>query len=67
VLVAVLASVVVLSPWQCLISKGLGLETLSGFYNSDLNSFGIFINLSSKLQAVRALQFFYMLPSLGLL
>lgn len=53
---------------QWLISKGLGLETLSGFYHDDVyHALGIVTYLSSKLQAVRALQFFYMLPSLGLL
>jgi hypothetical protein len=53
---------------EWLISKGLGLATLGGFYHGDLhNPLGIVTNLSSKLQAVRALQFFYMLPSLGLL
>jgi hypothetical protein len=53
---------------QWLISKGLGLETLSGFYHDDVyHALGIVTYLSSKLQAVRAFQFFYMLPSLGLL
>ena len=66
-LVAVLASVVVLSPWQRLISKGLGLETLSGFYHDDVyHALGIVTYLSSKLQTVRALEVFYLLPSLGL-
>jgi hypothetical protein len=59
---------------QWLISKGLGLETLSGFSlgtfmilaGTSISSSG-FQNLSSTLQAVRAMQFFYMLPSLGLL
>jgi hypothetical protein len=51
-----------------LISKGLGLETLSGFYHDAVyHALGIVTYLSSKLQAVRAFQFFYMLPSLGLL
>jgi hypothetical protein len=114
VLVAVLASVIVLSPWllwtkfgfpssnalpkyfftgsfgfetpnesvahaalrfyrtltlkQWLISKGLGLAALAGFYHRDLhNPLGIVTNLSRALRAVRACQFFYMLPSLGLL
>jgi hypothetical protein len=53
---------------QWLTSKGLGLATLGGFYHGDLhNPLGIITNLSSTLQAVRALQFFYLLPSLGLL
>jgi hypothetical protein len=53
---------------QWLISKGLGLETLSGFYHDDVyHALGIVTYPSSKLQAVRAFQFFYMLPSLGLL
>jgi len=58
---------------QWLTSKSLGLATLGGFYNGDVykalghNPLGIVTNLSSALQAVRALQFFYMLPSLGLL
>lgn len=60
-----------LTPKQWLISKGLGLETLAGFYHGDLDKaglpIGIITNLSSALGAVRALQFFYMLPSLGLL
>lgn len=57
-----------LTPNQWLISKGLGLKTLSGFYHDDVyHALGIVTYLSSKLQAVRALQFFYMLPSLGLL
>jgi hypothetical protein len=57
---------------QWLTSKGLGLATLAGFYHGDLAKAGIqnplgSTNLSSTLQAVRAFQFFYMLPSLGLL
>ena len=54
-------------------SKGLALGTLAGFYHGDLhkaglqNPMGIITNLSSALQAVRAFQFFCMLPSLGLL
>jgi hypothetical protein len=53
---------------QWFISKGVGLETLSGFYHDDVyHALGIVTYLSSKLQAVRAFQFFYMLPSLGLL
>jgi len=58
---------------QWLTSKSLGLATLGGFYNGELykawghNPLGIVTNLSSALQAVRALQFFYMLPSLWLL
>jgi hypothetical protein len=53
---------------QWLISKGLGLEKLSGFYHDDVyHALGIVTYLSSTLQAVRAFQFFYMLPSLGLL
>jgi hypothetical protein len=53
---------------QWLISKGLGLETLGGFYHDDVyHALGIVTNLSNKLQAVRALQFFYIFPSLGLL
>jgi hypothetical protein len=52
---------------QWLTSKGLSLEALSGFYHTELNSFGIVRNLSRKLQAVRVFQFFDMLPSLGLL
>jgi hypothetical protein len=53
---------------QWLISKGLGLAALGGIYHGDLhNPLGIVTNLWSTLQAVRALQFFYMLPSLGLL
>jgi hypothetical protein len=59
---------------QWLISKGLGLETLSGFSlgtftilaGTSISSSG-FQNLSSTFQAVRAMQFFSMLPSLGLL
>ena len=57
-----------LTPKQWLTSKGLGLATLGGFYHGDMrNPLGIVTNLLSKLQAVRALEFFYMLPSLGLL
>jgi hypothetical protein len=53
---------------QWFTSKGLGLAALAGFYHGDLhNPLGIVTNLSSALQAVRALQFFYLLPSLGLL
>jgi uncharacterized membrane protein len=53
---------------QWLVSKGLGLETLGGFYHDDVyHALGIVTFLSNKLQAVRACQFFYMLPSLGLL
>ena len=41
---------------------------LSGFYHDDVyHALGIVTYWSSKLQAVRALQFFYMLPSLDLL
>jgi hypothetical protein len=49
------------------------LAALGGFYHGDLynplgkNPLGIVTNLSSKFQAVRAFQFFYVLPSLGLL
>jgi len=62
-----------LTPRQWLTSKGLGLATLMGFYHGDLykagiqNPLGVVTNLSSALQAVRAFQFFYMLPSFGLL
>jgi hypothetical protein len=113
VLVSVLASVVVLSPWllwvkfgfpssnalpkyfftgsfgfetpnesvvhaalrfyrtltlkQWLISKGLGFATLNGFYHHDVyRALGI-VTWPRKLQTVRAFQFFYLLPSLGLL
>jgi hypothetical protein len=58
---------------EWLTSKGRALATLAGFYHGDLhkaglpNPMGIITNLSSALQAVRAFQFFYMLPSLGLL
>jgi hypothetical protein len=53
---------------QWLTSKGLGLATLGGFYHGDLhNPLGVVTNLSGALRAVRGLQFFYMLPSLGLL
>ncbi len=53
---------------QWLIAKGVGLKTLSGFHHDDVyHALGIVTYLSSKFQAVRALQFFYMLPSLGLL
>src|SRR6266480_5672163 len=58
---------------QWLSSKGLALATLAGFYQGDLhkaglqNPLGIITNLWSALQAVRAFQFFCMLPSLGLL
>jgi len=53
---------------QWLTSKGLALTTLGGFYHGDLhNPLGIITNLASTLQAARALQFLYMLPSLGLL
>jgi hypothetical protein len=53
---------------QWLTSKGLGLAALAGFYHGDLyKPLGMITNLPSALQAVRALQFFYMLPSLGLL
>jgi hypothetical protein len=53
---------------QWLTSKGLGLATLVGFYHGDLhNPLGILTNLSSRLQAVRAFEFFNLLPSLGLL
>jgi len=53
---------------QWLISKGIGLETLSGFYHDDVyHALGIVRFPSSILKTVRALQFFYMLPSLGLL
>jgi hypothetical protein len=53
---------------QWLTSKGLGLKTLGGFYHFDVNhALGVVTYPSSKLQAVRGLQFFHMLPSLGLL
>lgn len=53
---------------QWLISKGLGLETLGGLYHGDLyKPLGTVTDLSSKLQAIRACQFLYLLPSLGLL
>ena len=53
---------------QWLISKGLALETLSGLYHHDVHhALGIVTYPLSKLQATRAFQFFYMLPSLGLL
>jgi len=57
---------------QWLTSKGLGLATLAGFYHGYLAKAGIqdplrITNLSSALQAVRGLEFVYMLPSLGLL
>jgi hypothetical protein len=53
---------------QWLTSKGLGLATLGGFYHGDPhNPLGVVTNLSGAIQAVRGLQFFYMLPSLGLL
>jgi hypothetical protein len=53
---------------QWLTSKGLGLATLGGFYHGDLhNPLGTFTNLSSKLGSVRACQFLYLMPSLGVL
>jgi hypothetical protein len=52
---------------QWLIAKGAGLKTLGGFHHDDVyHALGIVTYLSSKLQAVRALEVFYMLPSLGL-
>jgi hypothetical protein len=53
---------------QWLTSKGLGLETLAGFYHGDLyKPFGAITDLSSRVRAARAFQFLYLLPSLGLL
>ena len=53
---------------QWLTSKGLGLAALGGFYHGDLrNPLGTFTNLSSKLGSVRACQFLYLMPSLGIL
>ena len=58
---------------QWLASKGVGLAALAGFYDGDFHRFGLrtplesATNLPSTLQAVRALQFFYMVPSVGLL
>lgn len=52
---------------QWLISKGLGFATLNGFYHHDVyRALGI-VTWPRKLQTVRAFQFFYLLPSLGLL
>jgi hypothetical protein len=58
---------------QWLASKRLGLAGIAGFHDGDFHRFGLrtplesATGLPSTLQAVRAFQFFCMLPSLGLL
>src|ERR1043166_1340900 len=51
-----------------LTAKALGLETLGGFYYGDLyKPFGTITDLWDRLRAVRAFQFLYPLPLLGVL
>jgi hypothetical protein len=53
---------------QWLDPKLLGLATLGGCYHGDLhNPLGTFTNLLGKLGSIRAVQFHYLLPSLGIL